>query len=530
MPNSTPTQTSVTISALPKSSPQQHNLANTKKPADYPSKNTTIIVITCVIVTILVVLFSMFYMAQLKNNMIFSVQEAVENIGTSTTETTTTTDSATSTDPVTEHTVTVQIESSNLLSADYLAVVLPILISLAGAYIVFLGMNRLKMYDERIDSTRSDLLGELNTIVQNQVIAGQAKQIEAVENVLKNQRIAFNDEVSNAASELANLAAQHIQDISDAGSGYDWLKAAIEKKEMDVTDVHTVFDAHKLVELLRAEKPDNYIPLIKEVVQRVTSQTLSGDATDYHNLSAELARGSMYQEANLILTKGLSFFPTDTDLLSDYISYATKGGMLDDAKIALDRLNKINRRLWTWRCYIFISDYHRATGNLEAALEMCDACITAIPTSQTGYHDKAEVVKMITPGMDGIKQSIAILRSALDTNINCPQCSNMLGKTYMELGEYENALSAFDRAILDLAEGQPGVNESFVFYNRASCYDRMFVRTINSNAPDVELLVNAHNDYVTALQLGELTVITKNQTLNRLKFLGRYLPNDEQDQ
>lgn len=157
---------------------------------------------------------------------------------------------------------------------------------------------------------------------------------------------------------------------------YAWLEATIANKEADL-DFHTVDDAHKLVERLRNIKPTGYISIIKKIVDRVCSDVeLSGDSADYHNLAAEMARGSMYIESCRVLKKGLCYFPKDTDLLSDLIEYATKGSMFDDADEATNQLlNDIPRRLWTWRCYEFICDYYRAIGELEKADKLCDELI-----------------------------------------------------------------------------------------------------------------------------------------------------------
>ena len=51
--------------------------------------------------------------------------------------------------------ITVEVDHANLLSADYLAGIIPVIIGLAGALVVFLGMERLKAFDERIDSANS---------------------------------------------------------------------------------------------------------------------------------------------------------------------------------------------------------------------------------------------------------------------------------------------------------------------------------------------------------------------------------------
>lgn len=494
----------------------------------WPSKETLIFVVVCLLTMVCIIMFSMKYIADMGQDILMQFTEAAETLSFGESYTTSSEPSDTA-DNESLHTISIQIDRSSLLSADYLAVVLPILITLAGSFIAFLGMNRLKMYDERIDSTRADLLKELNTMVANQVSAGQSKQTEQVKETLNLQLKEFNKIVADATADLEQQTNSHKKEISDAGAVYDWLKATIQQKEFDV-NVHTVYDAHKLVELLRKKQPENYISLIKEIINRVCTQDLSGDSADYHNLSAELARGSMYNEANRILNTALAkFFPHDTDLLADLINYTTKGGMVDEASDALKRLLNIDRRLWSWRCYIFSSDYYRAIGDLDSALKMCNDCISALPTDQHGYHDKAEIVKMVTPGIEGIQQSIIVLNEALNANINCPQCSNLLGKTYMELGEYEKALSAFDRSVLDLAQGQPGVNEAYVFYNRATCYDRMFMRSQDNP----ELLINAFQDYVTALKLaeksGEMSVTTYTQAENRLVFLKRYLQDQEDE-
>ena len=431
-------------------------------------------------------------------------------------------------------TITVEVNRSSLLSADYLAVVLPILLTVAGAFIVFLGMNRLKMYDERIDSTRADLLTELGTMVDNRVSAAHPAQVDAIKKNLIDELASYTRQITDAKNEFG-LAISDFQNQLDTAieepsnainkfvERYNWLIEAKENKTFD-PDVHTVFDAHKTVEKLRAVKIDGYVQAIQKIVNRVLSEKLSGQSADYHNLSAELARGRMYLEAIQILEKGLSLFPSDTDQLADSISYATKGGMINKAKDALEKLLQIDRRLWTWRCYSFCCDYYISCGSLDLALEMCDDCITAFPTNQHGYFDKANVVRMLNPGMVGIDESIKVLQSAIAANINCPQCSNELGEIYLELGKFEDALEAFNLAVLQLAIAQPGITESYIFYNRGSCYDRMFIRSLNTDAPDTDLLVNAHNDYVTALKLGELSVITKSQTLDRLKFLQRFMP------
>lgn len=270
------------------------------------------------------------------------------------------------------------------------------------------------------------------------------------------------------------------------------------------------------------------LALSKKIVDRVCNEgELSGDSADYHNLAAELARGSMYIESCRILKRGLSFFSKDTDLLSDLIEYATKGSMFDDAAKATEQLlHDIPHRLWTWRCYEFICDYYRAIGELEKADKLCDEFIDAIPNDEHGYRSKAEIAKLLDPGADGIKKSIDILQSAIDAHVNCPQCANALAETYLSIGKFDEALRAANQAILELAQDQPHVNVAYVFYNRAVIQDRMFMQGLSSSGVSQSLANDAYQDYRMALSFGMLSNIVSYQAQVRMKILERYVASD----
>ena len=478
--------------------------------------------------------------------------------------------------------ITVEVNQANLLSADYLAGVIPVIIGLAGALVVFLGMERLKAFDERIDSTnseieekldgfdekidrhrvelRKELTDEIDEIVkvsfdeeqaqwndrqqreiekqvewsvQSKFIQEQAKWTEREKEVSKarEESIAkLNKHKHELSNELDEQALKRLQDMDMkaqeyiAGlNSYAWLKAIIKEGETEIS-VPTVEDAHRLTERLRAQKPAGHIDMIRQVVDKVCNETLSGDKADYHNFSAELARGNMYNEACRILERGLVFFPTDTDLLSDLVEYAAKGSMFEKAKNAVDKLqNEIPKRQWNWRCYEFICDYYQAVGNIEAAYKICGEFIEAIPDDEHGYRSKAELERLMNPGQSGIERSIATLRLALERNITCPQCANQLSEILLDNGRFEEALEAANRAIRDLAQQQPHVNVAYVFYNRANIMDRMFLKGQMTAEKGQSMAENACEDYIMALSLGQLTMIVSNQANARIQILSSHL-------
>lgn len=423
---------------------------------------------------------------------------------------------------------TITVARDGLLSADYLAAVIPLLLALGGSFIAFLGMNRLKMFDERIDQTRAEMLKEIESRVKVEVAVDRVEFSNQILQSVSSEQVKFYEAVADADKELLARKEKCISEIADKFDSFEkkyaWLEATVANKEADL-DFHTVDDAYKLVERLRNTKPTGYISIIKKIVNRVCGDIeLSGDSADYHNLAAETARGSMYIESCKVLKKGLCFFPKDTDLLSDLVEYATKGSMFDDAAEATDQLlNNIPRRLWTWRCYEFICDYYRAIGELEKADKLCDEFISAIPNDEHGYRSKAEIAKLLSPGKDGIKKSIDILQLAIDNHVNCPQCANALAETYLSIGEFDEALKAVNQAVLELAQDQPHVNVAYVFYNRAVIQDRMFMHGLNNSDSIQSLANNAYKDYNLSLSFHMLSSIVSHQAQVRIKILEQYV-------
>lgn len=512
----------------------------------YKKWKTVVIWIGCTIIAVFLIVAALnAHYIRATESTFSQLQEAINEV------------SLKATDNVEEsRTITVEVNHANLLSADYLAGIIPVIIGLAGALIVFLGMERLKAFDERIDAANSEIGEKLNgfdqKIEQNRntlraeltTEAGrsvQSKFVEEREKWTEREKAVSEAQIKSIgelnkqkevlASELDDEALKHLQELDakaqeyvDGLNSYTWLKAIINEGETEIS-VPTVEDAHRLTERLRVQKPAGHIHMIRQVVDKVCNETLSGDKDDYHNFSAELARGNMYNEACRILERGLSFFPYDTDLLADFVEYATKGSMLESAKEKVDKLqNSIPRKLWNWRCYQFISNYYKTVGNIELAYKICDDSIKAIPDDEHGYRSKAELERLMNSGQVGIDNSISVLEEALKRNITCPQCANTLSEILLANGRFEEALEASNRAIRDLAQQQPHITVAFVFYNRANILDRMFLQDAEKAEDRQSLAESACADYIMALSLEQLTMIVANQAKARIQILSSYLP------
>lgn len=422
--------------------------------------------------------------------------------------------------------VAADVEKTGLLSADYLAVVIPLLLALGGAFVAFLGMNRLSNYDTRIDRTRTELLKEIALRIKSEMESLTASIAGKVTRQLDAKQKFFDNSVVNAETSLQDNLAKYLEELKEQfeeiNQKYSWLKPAVQEKNVEL-DFHTVADAHNLVTKLRKERPTGYVKIIKNIVNIVeTSDDLSADEDDYHNLAAELGSGYMYIEVCKVLWKGLSFFEKSTNLLADLVQYATKGSMIQDAESALEALHNIDSRLWTWRSYDFICDYYMAVGKLDEADELSTRYIEAMPTDERAYKSKSDVYKLLYPGEMGIQKSIEILRLAIERRVNCPLCANVLAETYLSLGEYEKALDVANIAVRESAQKIPSTNVKYIFYTRAVILDRMFMESIISNQLDIQFAQMADADYKMALNMGGFADTTLEKIQARIRILSQY--------
>lgn len=477
---------------------------------------STVFGIVFLLIMVLIVVVSVFYIASLAGE-ISRVADAVNASGS----------------------VELTINRNSLLSADYLAIVIPVLTALAGALVAFLGMNRLKMFDERIDKTRMEMLSEIDQRVKNEVAAGRSEFSDELMDKIGQQRDELSSSIEVYTKKIKDESAQEMQHLTDTitsfSARYDWLQSII-SDDIGELSISTISDAHEMVEKLREKKPIEYINMIKKIVEKACSggAAISGDSADYHNLSAELARGNMYYEAIRVLDKGLSLFPNDTDLLSDMIEYATKNSQYQKAEQAIDTLTGIHRRLWTWRCYEFTIDYYRAIGDLEKAYQLSQDFIASLPYDEHGYRSKAEIEMLLTPGDEGVTKAIAILTNALNKRINAAQCARFLAEIYLDKGDYQSAIEASNRAILESAQSQPHIGIASIIAQRGFAYDRLFMERMFNGDVQTEIAQKACEDFQMAIafvqkQYGVLSPITIKQVIIRLNILAQYLPNKADD-
>ncbi len=449
-----------------------------------------------------------------------------------------------------------QGNSSITKNIDYLQFVVPVLLTVGGFMVAFLGMNRLKDFDTHIADMKTEMRKELSDekgllrdlrdsqtqVLKSQVDAHTRSFEEEFLKTLNNdiERIRGENE------EFLKTSLATIRDISDsvyerlAGfeEKYKWLiSTKVDEDEFDLEIVST-YDAHKKIEAIYQadDKPRDYLQIVFKIVDLVCGKTVRGDQSDYHNLAAELGRQNLFDKACKVCEAGISFFPNDVDLLADWIKYATNIGDYDNAEKAIGSLNQIATRLWNWRAFDFVIDYYVAIANMKKAIELSDEFVKWLPNEERAYKQKADVKRKTydpSTGEDVAESVIAILKKPLEMNLNCPMCANALADELSELGRLEEALNASNRAVQELAQDQPSVNHAFVFFRRALIQDRLFHQALldeheTSNAEALLMGLSACKDYAIAIESRRLTPITLNQAKTRLELIAQHLHGGNQ--
>jgi len=459
--------------------------------------------------------------------------------------------------------------ASNTKNIDYLQFVVPVLLTVGGFFVAFLGMNRLKDIDGQIDKIREnikkELIDEKAQISQLRSELFNSIQFEKKELQLHRQDLtdsidqrivaktgSFRETIKDELGveqkkllvELATKSSEHICDINnksivitsemdDFKEKYSWL---ISSNKQDIgtilTSIASVYDAHNKIESVYATKPvpQNAPEIARHIVNEIRQKMVRGDQNDYHNLAAELARQNLYKEACLICEAGIVYFENNIDLLADWVKYGTNIGDYEDVAKAVIRLTSIPKNLWNWRAFDFTVDYYLAINNIQEADDLAAEFIEWLPTEERAYHCQADVYQQRYGKLEGVEKVIKVLQKPLEMKINCPMCANRLADLLSDSGKLEDALCAANRAIIELAQEQPSVNYAYVFYRRALICDRLFRQLLQENGTEhlegkaLEYAVFAYNDYRTAISSGGLSYVTRIQAQTRRSLMEQFMP------
>lgn len=236
----------------------------------------------------------------------------------------------------------------------------------------------------------------------------------------------------------------------------------------------------------------------------VKQEQHSGDADDFHNFAVELARNDEYSLACLVLECGLSLFPKNVDLISDYLQYGVNCNKTEECKKYYKTLIKIPRRRWTWRGFAFLVDYLKfliERSDSEKEIDAKEQEMISIVSdfrnffqySEESYRVEADVYK----NLNMQDKELETLETALKVINVAPKCALRCADILFERGRYEEASQAIKRVLSDATQSQSSVNEGYIYYLSALC--KIAVLQKNEKELDREHVEDIYSDFNIAL-------------------------------
>lgn len=195
----------------------------------------------------------------------------------------------------------------------------------------------------------------------------------------------------------------------------------------------------------------SYEKQMRELIENCCKEDveLLGNTEVLHNISVELAKQKYYYLACMLLEKtlkGKKCF-TNIDLLADYLKYSTYSSESEirQAEEYYGRLQKIEKKLWSWRAFDFSIDYLLARSDttefkeddLMEALKLAliyRAQMKNTPDEDKALNTLAEVYlrKGETKKYEQILKQGILLKKA-------PLCTLKWGEYLFKKGDYANA-------------------------------------------------------------------------------------------
>lgn len=208
------------------------------------------------------------------------------------------------------------------------------------------------------------------------------------------------------------------------------------------------------------------------IYQVLGQDVISGDADDWHNLTVDIARNGYFDLACDVLETGLAAFPSDADLLGDYLQYGICCRRIEQCKKYYKLLCKMPKVKYTWRSFHFSvnwltylweqSDSQKELDKLEAEmLALAAQYRRFFPKTEECYRCEADIYKLTKE----YEKEEAVLQEALDSGaFPAPKCALRLADLKFEEGKYQDTLKYIQRGLDDSNQVQEAISDSYLHY------------------------------------------------------------------
>lgn len=287
---------------------------------------------------------------------------------------------------------------------------------------------------------------------------------------------------------------------------------------MSIT-VLSIGHAHTLTTI--ASQTHNY-DLVKEIGEIVLNDSsLSGEATDFHNLAVQFTRLDDYTTGYGVVRLGLKRFPYNIDLLADAVYYGSGCGEYEGCEECISVLTGRPYSSWNWRAFSFVSDYYidradwtqdpeEILSGYEKALKLSQKQQEVLADEEKGYMREFQIRSLIARlyGLNGDKDAEqreiqlgeeALQRAIESDTMAAAGCCLAYADHLFEKQRYKEVIKYCNRA-LEFGESQSSVNLSYVLFLSAQSKDVLIHR--EAAFDDAIRVKDAFADYTAAWMCG----------------------------
>lgn len=410
-------------------------------------------------------------------------------------------------------------EPISITISDWIKIVIPIIGSGILVIFAFLGVDRLKNFDERQDRLSKELHEEISTKIND----ASVRFVPQFERII--------DEKSEIFSTHLDVYEKRLLSLDEQTKKYDIILGSVDNIKTISEAIGNIEEAHTYISKIFSSNITEDSSLWEErtrtllvLVERIKKCEIKGDSNDYHNMAAELARHGYRDYACEVILTGLKYYPYNIDLLSDSLEYVHTFEDADTiAESSIKTLEEIGRYSWNWRAFTFYIDYINDKNPSSENKKIVDSLISdyksILVNDERAYM--AEYETMLKYGK--VKKAKEALKFAENNIEMTAQCSLTLSKIYRDAGEYDAAIQSAGRAIQSQAETQPSSATGAAFAFRAFAMDaKIHDELLNKNDINAEDIMNALSDYKMAQKFGY-----SHQNLQvRIEILQKLLPSE----
>ena len=213
-----------------------------------------------------------------------------------------------------------------------------------------------------------------------------------------------------------------------------------------------------------------------------------GTANEFFNFITSYLTGGDYFTALKLCQRALALYPYDADLVATAFQAASGCGRFEVCERMLEVANRIPKKCWNWRSFVFIIDYYQAflaacdpervDEVLEQALAVARDYQRYLPTDERGYNKEAELLLFANRKAEAqrvLEHAIfgkVLLESGEAVSLVAPQCCvTMLDKVLDESTDYKLIAKVAQRGVRNTAQAQPSANIGYFVYREALALD-----------------------------------------------------------